>query len=522
MASQQSLETSYWQKLDKPFFAPLSSNVATDVCVVGAGISGLTTAYQLLKEGRRVVVIDRERLGQNETGHTSAHLSSALDEGFVKLRRLHGDGKARLAAESHRRAIDEIENIIREEKIDCDFQRLDGHLALSITDEREVLEQELEAARALGFDDVELLERFRYGSMDLGPVLRYPRQARFHPIKYLLGLANAVVRRGGRIFMHAAAIDVEGGQPAVVTTSQGFQITADHVVVATNVPINNIVTLHTKAIAHRSYLIGLRVPRGSVPDTLVWDTANPYHYVRLISDPETDHDLVLIGGEDHRTGQNAHVEEHYAHLEEWARGRLGIDAPSAVRWSGQIIEPVDGLAFIGRNPRDSDNIYVITGDSGHGLTHGTLGGMLIRDLILGRDNPWAALYDPSRTLHGVTAYLKENLQTALNYADWLSAGDVESVDDIKPGEGAIIRQGLKKLAVYKSPLGRVHVLSAMCPHLGGIVHWNAAEKTWDCPCHGSRFDGQGDVLNGPAIEGLAPAESPDNSVRDPLQAAPLV
>jgi len=263
--------------------------------------------------------------------------------------------------------------------------------------------------------------------------------------------------------------------------------------------------MHTKQAAYRTYAISLPVPIDSVPAALYWDTADPYHYVRLQKHTAT-HDLLIVGGEDHKTGQSK--DERLLH----APGRVGPrtipeSRPVQTRWSGQVLEPVDSLAFIGRNPGDEDNVYIATGDSGHGMTHGTIAGILLTDLILGRDNPWATLYDPSRkSLRATGTFLRENLNVAAQYLDWVTGGDVGAADEIARGEGAVLRKGLHKLAVYCDDHGQRHVLSATCPHLGCVVQWNTAEKTWDCPCHGSRFNAEGEVINGPSLGNLKPAD----------------
>jgi nitrite reductase/ring-hydroxylating ferredoxin subunit len=252
-----------------------------------------------------------------------------------------------------------------------------------------------------------------------------------------------------------------------------------------------------------TYVIGAPVPRGSVTTALYWDTGDPYHYIRLVTGIDTGHDLLVVGGEDHKSGQADDIEERHPRLEAWARERFPSMGEVTHQWGGQVMEPVDGLAFIGHNPLDADNVYTVTGDSGNGMTHGTIAGMLITDQILGRHNPWESLYDPGRiTLRASAEYAKEAVNTVAQYADWVTKGDVGSVDEIEKDSGAVIRRGVAKLAVYRDPTGALHERSAVCPHLGCIVAWNPAEKTWDCPCHGSRFDKFGEVINGPANVGL--------------------
>lgn len=475
--------------------------------MIGAGIAGLTAAYMLCRAGQRVIVLDDGPIGGGESGRTTAHLSNALDDRFTVLERVHGAEGARLAASSHLAAINRIEAIVREERIDCDFARVDGFLLLAPGDELSLLEEEAEAAERAGVADVELLTRAPVASWDTGPALRFPRQAQFHVMKYLAGLARAIERDGGRIHCgsHVSAIDTSGDSP-IATTADGHTVRAASLVVATNSPVNDWVAVHTKQAPYRTYVVGLVVPRGRVVQALYWDTGDPYHYVRLQA--EGDHDVLLVGGEDHKTGQAHDMGERFARLEQWARERFPMAGEVAYRWSGQVMEPVDHLAFIGRDPAGQRNVYVVTGDSGQGMTHGTIAGILLTDLIEGRENPWTELYDPSRvTISADTAreYLRENLNVAARYGDHLTPGEVESTDEIAPGSGAIVRRGVHKIAAYRADDGSLHERSALCTHLYCVVQWNDTEKSWDCPCHGSRFDPHGRVINGPAIDELKPA-----------------
>ena len=488
-----------------PLCAPLAENVHVDVCVVGAGIAGMTTAYLLARAGRSVAVLDDGPIGGGMTQMTSAHLTSMMDDRYFELERLHGRNGARLAAESHGAAIERIGNIAREERIECQFERVDGYLFLAEGDARQTLERELEAAHRAGLTGVTLVERAPFPAFETGPCLRCPNQAQFHPLMYLAGLTQALHRHGGRIYSGTHAERIAGGTPALVHAGSHI-VTANAVVVATNVPVNDRVAIHTKQAPYMTYVVGVRVPRGALPSVLAWDTGDPYHYVRVA--PLEDDDVLIVGGEDHKSGQAQDTVQRHERLEAWTRARFPMAREVAFRWSGQIMETVDYLAFTGRNPMDEENVYVHTGDSGMGLTHGTIAGMLLCDLILGRDNAWARLYDPSRkTLGAAREYTAENLNVARQYGDWLTPGEVGAAQDIAPDSGAIMRRGLKKIAVYRDAQGTLHERSATCPHLGCIVHWNSAGKTWDCPCHGSRFDCRGKVINGPANRDLAPAEA---------------
>lgn len=493
--------TSVWMATTAmPEEPPLGSDARADVCIIGAGIAGLTTAYFLAKEGKRVIVVDDGPTAGGETCRTTAHLVSALDDRFYHLERLHGGEGARLAAQSHADAIDKIEHIVQDEKIDCDFVRLDGYLFVPPGDDLAQLDDELKAAHRAGLADVSRVDRAPLTSFDTGPALRFPRQGQFDILKYLRGVAKAAKRDGAGIYNGTHVDRIEGGKEARVETSRGV-IGADAIVVATNSPVNDLVAIHTKQAAYRTFVVGARVRRGSVPQILLWDTPDPYHYIRVHQ--IESYDVLIVGGEDHKTGQANDAEERFRRLEVWTRERFPHVEGFEFRWSGQVMEPVDSLALIGRNPLDSDNVYIATGDSGNGMTHGTIAGMLLTDLIMGRDNPWARLYDPSRkTLGSIKEFVKANLNVAAQYAGVVAPGEISDVSEIPRGEGAILRRGVAKVAVYRDEDGALHERSAFCTHLGCVVQWNSVERTWDCPCHGSRFQTDGHVVNGPAITGL--------------------
>jgi glycine/D-amino acid oxidase-like deaminating enzyme/nitrite reductase/ring-hydroxylating ferredoxin subunit len=503
--------TSVWLETAHPEkFPPLKKNARADVCVIGAGIAGLSTAYLLAREGRSVIVIDAGLPGGGETGVTTAHLSNEIDDGYVEITRLHGVDGARQACTSHRAAIERFEAICHLEELDCDFRRVDGFLFLAPEHDRKVLDEEYDAARGAGVS-VEQLERARVSGFDSGPCLRFPRQGQMHPLRYLNGLADGLLRLGGRICGETKAVDITGGKRASVKLENGFMVTAGSIVVATNAPFNDRFAIHTKQAPYHTYVVAARVPPDAITHALYWDTADPYHYVRLQrvtndelkGDNPDPVDLLIVGGEDHKAGQASDADARFTRLESWMRGRFPAAGELEFRWSGQVMETQDGLAFIGRNPMDDDNVYVATGDSGMGITHGTIAGILLTDLIAGRRNDWMDLYDPSRIRTGAaTEFLKENLNVAAQYTTWVTPGEVESVDEIVPNSGAVVRDGVIKVAVFRDEAGELHRRSAVCTHLGCIVAWNPSASTWDCPCHGSRFDPYGKVLNGPAFEDL--------------------
>ena len=497
--------TSLWMATaNTPSQSPLKGNIRTDVCIVGAGIAGLTTAYLLAKEGRSVVVLDDGPIGGGMTGRTTAHLTNAYDDRYAEMEKLHGEDGSRLIAESHTAAIDKVEEIVWNEHIDCGFERLDGFLFAPPNESPDLLDDELKASHRAGLVNVEMVRRAPIESFDTGPALRFPRQAQFHPLNYLTGLTRTFTRDGGRIFSGTHATSITGGSDARVETDLGAVVTCDAIVVATNTPVNDRVAIHTKQAPYVSYVIGVQVPKGSVTRALFWDTPDPYHYVRIQSGAAND--ILIVGGEDHKTGQENDGYERFGRLEQWTRERFPQIGEVEFRWSGQVMEPVDGIAFIGRNPLDHDNVFIATGDSGQGMTHGTIAGTLLTDLLQGRKNRWEDLYSPSRiTLRAMGEYAGENINVAMQFKDFLTAGEIESVDELKPGEGAIMREGLSKLAVCRDNGGTIHKLSAVCPHLGCLVAWNSTEKTWDCPCHGSKYRADGRVYQGPANSDLTKA-----------------
>ncbi len=490
-----------------PLESSLNERITADVCIVGAGIAGMSVGYLLAREGKSVVIVDDGPIGGGMTGRTTAHLVNALDDRYFELERLHGEEAARYAAESHTAAIDQVEAIVKQESIACEFERLDGYLFVPPRDSKKILDDELEAAHRAGLTEIEKVERVPWDSFDTGAALRFPRQAQFHPLKYLAGLAEAIKQKGGRIYTQTHAKEIEGGKQARIETVGGGVVTAEAVVVATNTPVNDLIAIHTKQAPYQTYVIGARIPRGSVTRALYWDTPDPYHYIRIetVGKGAAAYDLLIVGGEDHKTGQKDDAGKRFGALERWTRHRFPMVEGIEYRWSGEVMEPMDGLAFIGRNPMDAKNVFIATGDSGNGMTHGTIAGILLTDLILGRENNWESIYDPSRvTLKSLPTFIKENLNVAAQYTDVVLAGDIESVDEIKPDSGAVISRGLSKVAAYRDAGGQVHEFSAVCRHLGCIVNWNSLEKSWDCPCHGSRYDALGHVTQGPANADLEP------------------
>lgn len=500
MKNESGSSLSYWMDTSRVSnFEPLNQNIQSGVCVIGGGIAGLTTAYLLAKSGMKVALVEDGRIASGETQRTTAHITNVIDDRYYELVRLHGERGARLAAEAHTAAINQIETIVREENIDCAFMRLPGYLFF-LSDDDKLARKELEACKKSGVtveESVDSVPRITDGR-----VLKFPNQAQFHALAYIDGLARAASRHGASIFTNTRATEIQRENDLVeVKTANGFKITCKDVVVATNSPISDLALVHIKQAAYRTFVIAGAVPKDSVPLALYWDNEEPYHYVRI--QPESNRDILIVGGEDHKTGQEDDANDRYLKLENWARLRFPMLEEITHRWSGQVLETIDGLAYVGHEPEGKKHQYVITGDSGMGMTHCTLGAMIVRDLILNRENAWADLFNAGRlNLKASGEMLREDLNMAAQYKDHLTPGEVKHIHDVPNGEGRVIRKGLRKFAVYKDNSGNVHSMSANCTHLGCIVHWNTEEKTWDCPCHGSRFDAFGTVINGPAIERL--------------------
>ncbi|HEV3486311.1 MAG TPA: FAD-dependent oxidoreductase [Vicinamibacterales bacterium] len=489
--------TSLWAATSAaPRFDPLRGDLDVDVAIIGAGITGLTAALLLKERGRSVAVLEKETIAAGESGNTTAHLTEAIDARYHYIRRKYSGDEARLVADASRASLQRIAELIQRHSIDCHFRRVPGYL---YTEKRRYvaeLKNEAVAARDAGLDaqwteDVPLPFETR------GAVL-FANQAQFHPGEYLSALARLVHGDGGRIFEQTRATDVKDGEPCIVETEHG-RVRARAVFMATNVPIAGFTQIHTFAAPYRTYALAFEAA-GEHPDGLFWDTADPYHYTRW---QETDDGtFLIIGGEDHRVGEEEDTEACFARLLEYARQYYGVGEPRH-RWSGQIIEPHGGLPLIG----GSGNVYLSTGYAGQGMTFGTLGAMMTADFITGVDNPWKDVFSHTRVRPHVTAreFLTENLNFPKHLiSDRLTSRDVEgtSTIDVRAGEAKILEIDGKKVAAYRDEGGNLHCVSPVCTHMKCDVAWNDAERTWDCPCHGSRFTPDGAVLNGPAREPL--------------------
>jgi len=502
------VEQSLWRAEKRPTLPdrPLPNEV--DVVVVGGGITGLTTAYLLKKSGKRVAVLDRERIGSGETGNTSAHVTCVTDERITALAKQFGDDRARVAWEVGARAIDLIESNAFEGGIECKFRRVPGYLCAPFFDDAKLREQ-IDAIHA----DAELAARLGFpvtftesGPLTGKPALAVADQAIFHPLEYLAGLALAIDGDGSIVRERCEVGEVIDDPLAVVV--DGRNIACADLVIATHVPmvgIRNLVAatlFQTKLYPYSTYILGARLPDGSIAPGLYDDTTDPYFYLRVHEDAEGLY--AVFGGEDHKTGQETNTEACYSRLEK-ALCRLLPKAKIDRRWSGQVIETSDGLPFIGEV---AGHQYVATGYAGNGLTFGTAAGMIIHDAITGAKNPWRDLFDPRRKATSASALrtlVEENVDYPLHFvADRLRQSKSLGVENVPRGEGRVVVIDGQRAAVHRKDDGTVIKVSAVCTHMGCIVRWNNAERTWDCPCHGSRFTPEGLVLGGPAEAPLEP------------------
>jgi len=505
---------------NRPHFPKLRNDLSTDVCVIGSGIAGISIAYELVSRGVKVAMIEAREVVSGESGRTSGHLSSALDDSFVDIASKHGNSGAKIAAESHQWAIKHVGEVSKKLGIECEYRIIpDYEISQYETshpkhaEELKEIQEDLKKAKDLG-----LAVSFRpgyaikgwTGKVDQRDVGVYEEQATFHPTKYLYGVLTWLAQQPNfECYTHTrlAGIKEKGiltTKEVQVSTLDGHTITCKDAVEATCIPLQKL-SVVAQVEYFRTYCIAIRVPKGSYEDCLINDQADPYHYIRFTHCDEKD-DYLVIGGGDHKVGQEQE-NGRFAELESWVRDRYTQAGSVDYKWSGQIFDSTDAVSFIGLNQGKS-HTYIVTGDTGHGLTHGVLAGRLIADEIQGVTNAWGELYNPKRLppMSTLPSMLAHDLQINAQYKRFAQS-DIRDIEDLAPGDGGVLNTKTSKpLAVYRDEQGQVHKFSAICPHLHGVVCWNATEKSWDCPVHGSRFSKDGVQIIGPSKEGLSPED----------------
>jgi len=495
----------YWSERRLGRYPHVERSQRFDVVVIGGGITGITAAYLLKREGRKVALVERQRIGGVDTPSTTAHLTCVTDTRLTQLVRRFGDDHARAAWDAGLAAIHEIDQIIRRHDIDCNFAWVPGYLHAPVTTRRptertrKMLQDEADLATRLGFD-AQYLDKVPFVDR---PGIEFAHQARFRPLDYLHALLEQIAGDGCEIFEHSDATDVT--TDPLTVKANGHELRCDDVIVATHNPIAGAANtmsatlFQTKLSLYTSYVLSGRIATGAVPDALFWDTGDPYQYIRI--DPRNGTDAIIFGGEDHKTGQVDDTRDCFERLESALNSRVS-DFKVTHRWSGQVIETPDGLPYIGFS---APHQFVATGFSGNGMTFGTLAAMMAADALAGRANPWQKLLDVHRKkISGAWDYLVENKDYPYYLVRDLFAGTAGTTTRmIARNSGQIVEVHGQKLAVYRGPDGKLTKRSAICTHMGCVVAWNDAERTWDCPCHGSRFEATGRVLAGPAESDLA-------------------
>ena len=490
-------------------YPPISKSMTVDVAVIGGGIVGVTAAYRLASEGASVALLEARRLGAGATGYTTAKITALHGLTYSKLERSFDEETAREYAAANEAGLAGIAELVDALAISCDFRRKPNFTYTESVSDRASIEEEARAAQRAGLPASEA--EVRELPYSVAAAVRLADQAEFHPLAYLHGLAGAALEAGCRIHEETRVVGLDQGERPEVKTDGGVAVRAGHVVVATHLPILDRGLYFARTHPERSYIVLTRL-RGEVPQGMYLSDESPAHSLRSVPTPEGE--LLMVGGESHKAGQSD-AAARYAALEEWTRDRFDV-ASIEFRWATQDNMPADSLPFVGRLWPFSERVLTVTGLRKWGLAMGTTGAGMLADQIAGRDTPWAGTFSPMR-LHpraGAPDFVKENANVAKRFfADRIAQRG--SAEDLAPGEGQVVGAGLAQRAVYRDEAGALHSLSARCTHLGCIVNFNSAERTWDCPCHGSRFAATGEVIEGPAVDPLERRDRASPSLRPP-------
>jgi glycine/D-amino acid oxidase-like deaminating enzyme/nitrite reductase/ring-hydroxylating ferredoxin subunit len=489
---------SYWaSSAPGPAYPALEGDLDCDVAVVGGGIVGVTAALRLQEEGAKVALLEARRIGAGATGYTTAKLSSLHGTIYSQLAKRFDDDVLRAYGEMNEAGIGEIAGHVDRLGVDCDFRRKPNFTYSESESERSTLMETAAAAKRVGLPASFVTEAEGL-PFPIAAAVRFEHQAEFHPQKYLNGIAAAAADAGCAVHERTRVVSVKHGDPCRVQTESGRTVTAGHVILATHLPINDLGFLSARNHPERSYALLVELA-GPVPQGMYLSSDSPTRTLRAV--PTAEGERLLVGGQSHRAGQGGEA-ERYRKVEEWARERFEVKAVE-YRWGTQDHIPNDKLPFIGRAGPRTDRVLTATGLRKWGLAMGASAASILGDRILGRENEWAGTFDPLRfhPLAETPSFISNGASTTIHLAlDRLTKRG--SADHLAPGEGDVVGAGLGQRAAYRDEAGKLHEVSARCTHLGCIVHFNDAERTWDCPCHGSRFGIDGEVLEGPATKPL--------------------
>ncbi|MCA1841328.1 MAG: FAD-dependent oxidoreductase [Actinomycetota bacterium] len=481
-------------------FPPLTGDADFDVVVAGGGITGLTAALLLKQRGRKVALIESDRIASGVTGYTTAKVTSLHSLTYTQLTKDFGHDNALVYAQANQAAIQKIADLIEEFDIDCDHSPQPAFTYTESQDLVSDIQKEVEATLALGLPAA-LVEEIDL-PYAVKAAIRFDDQALFHPRKYCIALATAIDGDGSAVFETTKFLDVDKGDRLIVETDKG-SINADHLIIATHIPTVDKGLYFGRTIPERSYALAVRIP-GKAPHGMYISIDTPSRSVR--PHPALGDDLVIIGGENHRVGEEPDTEKRYQTLEAWARSRFDVSKIEN-RWSAQDYMPADGVPFIGANGPNEDRIFVATGFNKWGMTNGTAAAMILADRITGVENPWAKFFDSTRldVLKSAKEVIKQSAASVDHLlGDRLRTISVPAAQTLRNGEGGLVELDGEKVAAYRDESGALKAVSPACTHMGCLVSFNGAEKTWDCPCHGSRFDLEGKVIQGPAVKDLEP------------------
>lgn len=491
---------SYWIKaLNLPTFSPLKEDKQVDVVIVGGGITGITVAFLLVNEGLKVAILEADSVLNGTTGHTTAKITAQHGLIYDELIQNTDLATAKLYYEANKEALQFIRDTVEKQSISCDLQKQDAYVYATTDEYSQKIEKEAEAYKALGIEG-ELIDSIPL-DINIQKALVMKNQAQFHPLNYLAHLTKIIIEKGGEIFEQTTAVNIETGEQPVVLTRDGKRISGNFVLCCTHFPFYEGVGLYsTRLHADRSYVLAAKTQK-PYPGGMYISADEPTRSLRsVLIDGE---EMVLIGGERHKTGQSEDTSKHYEALEQFGQNLLGIES-IPYRWSAQDLITLDHIPYIGRITSNQHNILVATGYRKWGMTNGTAAALLLCDLVMNKANPYEPLFTPAR-FHmkpSLKNFLKENANVFNELVDGKLLQPERTIEDIANDEGAVILFKGHRKGVYKDTSGQVHMVDTTCTHIGCEVHWNDGERTWDCPCHGSRFSYTGEVVEGPAEKPL--------------------